>query len=172
MNGSQSSMIFLLVFLVLMIILMWWTSRKQMNQQKKVKDFRESLKPGDEVATVSGLLGTVHSVDLPHDEIVIDSEGSLSKWRIQAITQPPIRPAYVSDDEVDEDGNPLPAESDTAAEDINDDAANTTYTADSAEGSIENESEGGPSKNAPEPDQAAVNPLSAEDQTGFENSAQ
>ena len=59
----------------------------------------------------------MHSVDLDHDEIVIDSEGSLSKWRIQAITEPPVRPAYISDDEVDEEGNPLPKEEDGTGQD-------------------------------------------------------
>ncbi len=110
MNSFQPSTLILLVLIILMIALMWWTSRKQRSQQNKIQDFRKALKPGDEVATVSGLLGTVHSVDLDHDEIVIDSEGSLSKWRIQAITEPPVRPAYISDDEVDEEGNPLPKE--------------------------------------------------------------
>ena len=112
MNSFQPSTLILLVLIILMIALMWWTSRKQRSQQNKIQDFRKALKPGDEVATVSGLLGTVRSVDLDHDEIVIDSEGSLSKWRIQAITEPPVRPAYISDDEVDEEGNPLPKKED------------------------------------------------------------
>ena len=117
MNSFQPSTLILLVLIILMIALMWWISRKQRSQQNKIQDFRKALKPGDEVATVSGLLGTVHSVDLDHDEIVIDSEGSLSKWRIQAITEPPVRPAYISDDEVDEEGNPLPKEEDGTGQD-------------------------------------------------------
>lgn len=96
-----------IIFIIAMFALLWWQSRQQKKQQDKVKDFRESLQPGTPVATLSGLLGTIESVDLDHDSVVIDSEGSLSKWRIQAITEPPIIPAYVSDDEVDENGNPL-----------------------------------------------------------------
>lgn len=113
-SGAGSSMLFMIILLIAMIGLMVWTSRKQKKQQSQVQDFRQTLKEGDPVATVGGLLGTVHSVDLEHDEVVIDSEGSLSKWRIQAITEPPIRPAYVSDDEVDENGNPLADQSETA----------------------------------------------------------
>ena len=113
-SGAGSSMLFMIMLLIAMIGLMVWTSRKQKKQQSQVQDFRQTLKEGDPVATVGGLLGTVHSVDLEHDEVVIDSEGSLSKWRIQAITEPPIRPAYVSDDEVDENGNPLADQSETA----------------------------------------------------------
>ncbi len=138
MNSFQPSTLILLVLIILMIALTWWTSRKQRSQQNKIQDFRKALKPGDEVATVSGLLGTVHSVDLDHDEIVIDSEGSLSKWRIQAITEPPVRPAYISDDEVDEEGNPLPKEEDGTGQDKAD-STDTTPSEDADQKSFESQ---------------------------------
>ena len=138
MNSFQPSTLILLVLIILMIALMWWTSRKQRSQQNKIQDFRKALKPGDEVATVSGLLGTVHSVDLDHDEIVIDSEGSLSKWRIQAITEPPVRPAYISDDEVDEEGNPLAKEEDGTGQDKAD-STDTTPSEDADQKSFESQ---------------------------------
>ena len=43
-----------------------------------------------------------------HDEIVIDSEGSLLRFGFNAISREYTRPAFVHDDEVDENGNPLP----------------------------------------------------------------
>lgn len=98
----------MIVIVVVMVGFMWFSSRKQKQRQQETTNWRDSLAPGTEVATVSGLLGVVKEVDLDHDQIVIDSEGSLSRWRIQAITKPPVVPAYVSDDEVDEQGNPLP----------------------------------------------------------------
>ena len=100
----------LIILLIAMIGFTFWSTRQQKKQQQKVQDYRESLKPGTEVATVSGLLGTVESVDLDRDVVIINSEGSLTKWRIQAITEPPVIPAYVSDDDGDEDGNPLESE--------------------------------------------------------------
>lgn len=100
----------LIILLIAMIGFTFWSTCQQKKQQQKVQDYRESLKPGTEVATVSGLLGTVESVDLDRDVVIINSEGSLTKWRIQAITEPPVIPAYVSDDDVDEDGNPLESE--------------------------------------------------------------
>lgn len=138
MNSFQPSTLILLVLIILMIVLMWWTSRKQRSQQNKIQDFRKALKPGDEVATVSGLLGTVRSVDLDHDEIVIDSEGSLSKWRIQAITEPPVRPAYISDDEVDEEGNPLPKKEDGTGQGKTD-STDTTPSEDADQKSFESQ---------------------------------
>ncbi|WP_018143676.1 preprotein translocase subunit YajC [Alloscardovia criceti] len=97
----------LILILVVLIGFTWWSSRQSKKQQQKLTDFRENLQPGTEVSTHSGLLGTIESVDLDRGYAVINSEGSLSKWRIQAITEPPIIPAFISDDEVDENGNPL-----------------------------------------------------------------
>ena len=113
----MGSMIFMIVIIALMIAMMWGSSRKSKQQQAAVQDFRQSLQPGDEVATTTGLLGKVVSVDLEKEQVVIDSEGSQSRWRIQAITKPPIVPAYIHDDEVDENGNPLPEQVEGQAED-------------------------------------------------------
>lgn len=104
----MESMLFMIIIIALMILMMWVSGRKSKQQQTAIQDFRQSLKPGDEVATSTGLLGKIASVDQEKEQVVIDSEGSLSRWRIQAITKPPIVPAYVHDDEVDEEGNPLP----------------------------------------------------------------
>ena len=113
----MGSMIFMIVIIALMIAMMWGSSRKSKQQQTAIQDFRESLQPGDEVATTTGLLGKVVSVDLEKAQVVIDSEGSRPRWRIQAITRPPIVPAYVHDDEVDENGNPLPEQVEGQSED-------------------------------------------------------
>ncbi|BDR53039.1 hypothetical protein KIM372_09460 [Bombiscardovia nodaiensis] len=109
-SGSGiSSMLFLILIIVLMFGMTWWSSRKNKQRQGDVETFRRSLEPGTPVATASGLLGTIVSVDLEKEQVVVDSEGTKSRWRIQAITKPPIVPAYVHDDEVDEQGNPLPS---------------------------------------------------------------
>ena len=156
----MGSMIFMIVIIALMIAMMWGSSRKSKQQQAAVQDFRQSLQPGDEVATTTGLLGKVVSVDLEKEQVVIDSEGSQSRWRIQAITRPPIVPAYVHDDEVDENGNPLPEQvegqtedADAPAEvtDVEDTTADDAATEDSAasEGKDEAESR---SDSEPEPE--------------------
>ncbi|KAA8822593.1 preprotein translocase subunit YajC [Bifidobacterium vespertilionis] len=116
------SMLFMIVILVFMIGMMWWQSKKAKKQQAKVNDFRESLQTGTEVATYSGLLGKIVSVDLEKEQAVIDSEGSLSRWRLQALTEPPIVPAYVHDDEVDEYGNRLEDKADDQSQQDEQDA--------------------------------------------------
>lgn len=135
----MESMLFMIVIIALMILMMWGSSRKSKQQQTAIQDFRQSLKPGDEVATSTGLLGKIASVDQEKEQVVIDSEGSLSRWRIQAITKPPIVPAYVHDDEVDEDGNPLPEaenEQDDSPSDSSDQSSKATK---SVENSAEDE---------------------------------
>ena len=154
----MGSMIFMIVIIALMIAMMWGSSRKSKQQQAAVQDFRQSLQPGDEVATTTGLLGKVVSVDLEKEQVVIDSEGSQSRWRIQAITKPPIVPAYVHDDEVDENGNPLPEQVEgqsedadapaevTAAEDDNnaDDTATQNFAASERKDEAESKSDSEP----------------------------
>lgn len=99
---------FLIIIFVLMIGMMWWQSRKAKQQQQEKQDFRANLQPGTEVITIGGVIGKVVSVDTQYEEIVIDSEGSKLRFGFNAISREYVRPAYVSDDEVDENGNPLP----------------------------------------------------------------
>lgn len=102
---------FLIVIMVAMIGMMWWQSRKAKQQQAERQDFRTNLQPGTEVITIGGVIGKVVSVDTQYEEIVIDSEGSLIRFSFNAISKEYVRPAYVSDDEVDENGNPIEQDS-------------------------------------------------------------
>ena len=90
--------------------MMWWQSKKAKQQQQEKQDFRRNLQPGTEVITIGQVIGKVVEVDEQYEEIVIDSEGSKLRFGFNAIAREYIRPAYVSDDEVDEKGHPLPDE--------------------------------------------------------------
>ena len=96
--------LFLVVLIVVMFGMMFWQSKKAKQQQAERQDFRSSLQPGTEV------IGKVVSVDTEYEEIVIDSEGSQIRFGFNAISREYVRPAYVHDDEVDENGNPLSKE--------------------------------------------------------------
>ena len=110
MPQGSSSYLIMIVSIVLIGIMMWWQSRKAKQQQQKMKDFRSSLEPGTEVITIGGIIGKVVSVDEEYEEIVIDSEGSQIRFGFNAISREYVRPAYVHDDEVDENGNLLEAD--------------------------------------------------------------
>lgn len=100
----------LIVIVVVFGGMMWWQSKKAKQQQQEKQDFRRNLQPGTEVITIGQVIGKVVEVDEQYEEIVIDSEGSKLRFGFNAIAREYIRPAYVSDDEVDENGNPLPGE--------------------------------------------------------------
>ena len=102
--------IFLIVIIVVMFGMMFWQSKKAKQQQAERQDFRANLQPGTEVITIGGVIGKVVSVDTEYEEIVIDSEGSQIRFGFNAISREYVRPAYVHDDEVDENGNPLPTD--------------------------------------------------------------
>lgn len=112
MPQGSSSYFIMIVFIVLMAGMMWWQSRKAKQQQKEMKDFRASLQPGTEVITIGGVIGKVVSVDTEYEEIVLDSEGSKLRFSFRSISKQYTRPAFIHDDEVDENGNPLPKSTD------------------------------------------------------------
>ncbi|MDO5687729.1 MAG: preprotein translocase subunit YajC [Pseudoscardovia radai] len=130
MDNNAVTYIFMIVLLVLMVVFMGRASKKQTAQYKEREDWRKQLKPGDKVATQSGLLGEVVEVLPDYDEIIIKSEDSLSRWRLAAVIQPPVRPAYVPDEDEDseESGDSAApasiegAPSDTAQENAADDS--------------------------------------------------
>ena len=101
---------FLIVIIVVMFGMMFWQSKKAKQQQAERQDFRANLQPGT-VITIGGVIGKVVSVDTEYEEIVIDSEGSQIRFGFNAISREYVRPAYVHDDEVDENGNPLSTDS-------------------------------------------------------------
>ena len=102
--------LFLVVLIVVMFGMMFWQSKKAKQQQAERQDFRSNLQPGTEVITIGGIIGKVVSVDTEYEEIVDDSEGSQLRFGFNAISREYVRPAYVHDDEVDENGNPLSKE--------------------------------------------------------------
>lgn len=102
--------LFLVVLIVVMFGMMFWQSKKAKQQQAERQAFRSSLQPGTEVITIGGIIGKVVSVDTEYEEIVVDSEGSQLRFGFNAISREYVRPAYVHDDEVDENGNPLSKE--------------------------------------------------------------
>ncbi|MDO4913621.1 MAG: preprotein translocase subunit YajC [Bifidobacteriaceae bacterium] len=99
-----------IIFIVAIVAMMFFQQRRYKKQQQEVQDFRENLAPGTEIITIGGIIGKIVSVDNQYEEVVIDSEGSLIRLSFKAINREYVRPAYVSDDEVDENGNPLPTE--------------------------------------------------------------
>ena len=102
--------LFLVVLIVVMFGMMFWQSKKAKQQQAERQDFRSNLQPGTEVITIGGIIGKAVSVDTEYEEIVVESEGSQLRFGFNAISREYVRPAYVHDDEVDENGNPLSKE--------------------------------------------------------------
>lgn len=127
--------LFLIVLVVAFAVMMIWQSKKAKEQQQERQDFRANLQPGTEVITIGRIIGKVVEVDEQYDEIVIDSEGTKMRFAMSAIAREYIRPAYVSDDEVDENGNPLPKDEIEAAAD--DETAQSAEASDEAQEAVE-----------------------------------
>ena len=65
----MNSMSLMLIAMILaMFVMTSFSMKKQKKNMEDVRAWRENLKEGDEVATHSGLLGKVVSIDIPHEE--------------------------------------------------------------------------------------------------------
>ncbi|HEY0118290.1 MAG TPA: preprotein translocase subunit YajC [Cellulomonas sp.] len=95
-----------IVWIILIVLLggMWYMSSRSRKQQAKAQEFRNNLKPGDEVMTHSGMLGTV--VEVEGDNITLESApGSQSRWiraAIAKLIEPTTEVTDADDDAVDE----------------------------------------------------------------------
>lgn len=86
-QGDGGMSLMLVMFLVFMIVYMWMISKKEKKQQQAEKDMRESLKIGDEVMTIGGIMGRV--VTVKEDSIVVETGADRTKIRFtkQAIAR-------------------------------------------------------------------------------------
>ena len=96
------------VWIILIVLLgaMWYMSSRSRKTQQKAQEFRNNLKPGDEVMTHSGMLGTV--VEVEGDNITLESAASSRSTWIRAanakLVEPPAAVGDV-DDEADDDAD-------------------------------------------------------------------
>ena len=80
---------------------MWLMSSRTRKQQQAAQQFRNTLEPGDEVMTGSGLFGTV--VEVEGDIITLESTpGSRTRWLRAAISKK-IEPAVAEIGEIEAD---------------------------------------------------------------------
>jgi preprotein translocase subunit YajC len=93
-------------FLIIPVIgigAMWLLSSRQRKAQREQLSFRDSLEPGQQVMTGSGMYGTVVSVD--GDEVTLESTpGNQSRWikaAIARLVEPPVEEA--DEDEATDD---------------------------------------------------------------------
>lgn len=124
----------LIIFLVFAIGLLFFQSRSMKKRQAEARSFYDSLKPGTEVITIGGIIGKVVSVDTKYEEIVIDSEGSLLRFSFRAVNREYTRPAFISDEESEDD------KAESNVEDSNKNAENSsenTHESNEIESSLE-----------------------------------
>ncbi len=84
--SAGNSGLFIMLF-AFMIVYMYMIMRKEKKQQQAVDQMRESLKIGDEVVTIGGIMGRI--VTVKDDSIVIETGSDRNKIRFtkQAIAK-------------------------------------------------------------------------------------
>ncbi|MEV7971907.1 preprotein translocase subunit YajC [Cellulomonas sp. NPDC089187] len=90
----------LIIILVIGVAAMWFMSSRARKQQREAVSFRDSLQPGQEVMTGSGLFGTVVSVE--GDVVTLESTpGNETRWLKAAIAKL-VDPPVEEDDQVED----------------------------------------------------------------------
>lgn len=80
----------ILVVVLAMVAMLFFSTRTNKKREQEIVDFRQSLSLGDEVMTGSGLIGVVVEKDLKNGTIVVNSEGTRTRWLQDAITKRPV----------------------------------------------------------------------------------
>lgn len=88
MDGSMTSIIFLVVMFAIFYFML---IRPQRKKDKEIKEMRASLKRGDEVVTIGGIFGKIIKVN---DEVVVlelehaKQRMKMAKWAVREIAVP------------------------------------------------------------------------------------
>ncbi|MBQ7383623.1 MAG: preprotein translocase subunit YajC [Clostridia bacterium] len=77
MGGSIGSIILIVALFVVMYFFM---IRPQKKQEKQIKEMRDSLKVGDEITTIGGIIGKI--VSIKEETLVIETSRDGTKIRI------------------------------------------------------------------------------------------
>lgn len=83
-NAPQQFPFFMPILLgVMMIAMYFFFGRSQSKQRKREEEMRNSLKIGDEVVTIGGIIGRVVNIRESSDEIIIETGSDRNKLKIK-----------------------------------------------------------------------------------------
>jgi len=88
-GGGENNFILFFLMLPVILILMWFMfANPQKKQEQRLREMLNALEKNDEVMTVGGLIGTVHSIDKEQNEIVLkvdESNNTRVRFHLTAI---------------------------------------------------------------------------------------
>ena len=79
-SGGGSPWITIGLIVVMLVVMYFFVMRPQKKQEKETKNMRESLKVGDEITTIGGIIGKVISVK--EETVMIETGHDRTKIRI------------------------------------------------------------------------------------------
>ena len=78
-DGQPNTLFPTIMMLVFVIVLFFFMSRKQKKEEKALQEMKDSIKIGDEVTTIGGIVGRV--VNVKEETIVIETTKDRTKIR-------------------------------------------------------------------------------------------
>lgn len=106
-DGSIWSSLMSFLPLILIVVVMYFLMiRPQKKQQKEEKKMRDSLRKGDDITTIGGIVGKV--LNVKEDTLIIETGGdrnkmTIKKWAVQSCETVHDDPVEDDDDDLDDD---------------------------------------------------------------------
>lgn len=92
-GGWGGQMPMLLGLVALMVLMFWWTGRSRRKQEAKRKALLGSLRKGDKITTIGGIIGTV--IEIRENEVTVKTDESnnvrmkFARWAVREVGEPP-----------------------------------------------------------------------------------
>lgn len=87
-TGTQSTVSMIIMLALLVVIFYFFMIRPENKRKKKLQEMRDSLKVGDEITTIGGILGKI--VDVTKDTVTFETGEDrvriqVAKWAISTV---------------------------------------------------------------------------------------
>lgn len=74
-NSGQNPFMSLLPLILIILVFYFFMIRPQLKKQKELRNFRQSLKPGDKIITAGGIYGKIN--DIKENIVIIEVEDKM-----------------------------------------------------------------------------------------------
>ena len=81
-NPAAGSLSMIIMIVVMLVVMYFFMIRPQKKQEKETNEMRNSLKVGDEITTIGGIIGAVVSIHEDSQTLVIETTRDRTKIRI------------------------------------------------------------------------------------------
>lgn len=88
MDVNNKNIIYTIAIIIIILIIYYFGTEQKRKEQKQLKKFQDSLKKGDTIVTISGIIGTIEEIEDDEVTIITSKEKTkiqIEKWAIVSL---------------------------------------------------------------------------------------